>query len=138
MVETELTTKIQEMQRLAQELIPMLLQGDDPRLELLRQQWLVATVTISNASSSGFYLDIAIPSGASRVDAQDQCGGNAVIPVNGYDQPAGCILYIADGALHFLEVYNFTAWETPPHFGPPSHVQPFAFAAPATAAGHGT
>ena len=138
MVETEMATKIQEMQRLAQELMPMLLQGDDPRLGLLRQQWLVATVSISNASSSGFYVDIVIPSDASRVDAPDQGGGNAVIPVNGYDQPAGCILYIADGALHFLEVYNFTAWETPPHFGPPSYIEPFAFAVPATAAGHGT
>jgi len=138
MVETELAATIKEMQRLAQELIPILLQGDDPRLELLRQQWQVATVTISNASSSGFFADISIPPGASRADVLDQGGGNAVIPVKGYDQPAGCILYIADGALHFLEVYNFMAWETPPHFGPPSHVEPLAFSAPASTTGHGT
>jgi hypothetical protein len=98
-----------EMLRLVRELIPMLLEGEDPRLETLRRQWQAATATISAASSCGFYADIAVPPEAPRLEAASQYGGNAVIPVSDCEPPAGCVLYVVDGALHFLEVYNVVA-----------------------------
>lgn len=122
-----MTIAAQEMLRLARELIPVLLQGEDPRLETLREQWQVATVTISDASPCGFYADISVLPQVPRVEAASQGGGNAVIPVQGCEQPAGCVLYVMDGALHFLEVYNVIAWEEPPVFGPPQNVEPFVF-----------
>jgi hypothetical protein len=137
MEESDLAVAVPEMQRLTRELMPMLLQGNDPRLEILRAQWQAAALSISNASSCGFYADILVPPKAPRVDAPSQGGGNATIPVQGYDQPAGCILYVVDGALQFLEVYNVIAWDRPPVFERPTHVEPFVFKAPVGAAGHG-
>lgn len=123
------------MQRIARELIPMLLEGEDARLKTLLLQWQTANVTIDAASCWGFYADIAVRPEVLRVQAVSLCGGNAVIPVLGCREPAGCVLYVVDGALDFLEVYNVLAWENPPVFGPAQDVQRFAF--PATVVGNG-
>ena len=137
MEETDLAAAVPEMQRLARELIPLLLQGQDLRLELLRDQWAAATCTISNASPCGFYADIFVPPEILRIDTLSQGAGDAVIPVQGCDQPAGCVLYVVDGALQFLEVYNVVPWEWPPVFEQPTHVEPFVFKATVGATGHG-
>lgn len=113
----------------------MLLEGEDARLKTLLLQWQTANVTISEASSCGFYADIAILPEAPRVQAASLCGGNAVIPVLGCREPSGCVLYVDDGALHFLEVYNVVAWEQPPVFGPVHGIQALEF--PATLVGDG-
>ncbi len=123
------------MRRLARELIPMLLEGEDVRLKTLLLQWQTADVTIDAVSSWGFYADIAVRPEAPRVQAVSLCGGNAVIPVLGCQEPAGCVLYVVDGALHFLEVYNVAAWEKPPVFGLARDIQPLAF--PASVVGKG-
>lgn len=124
---------VPEMHRLARELIPALLEGEDPRLKTLLLQWQTANVTIDAASSWGSYADIAVQPEAPRVQAMSLCGGDAVIPVLDCREPAGCVLYVVDGALHCLEVYSVVEWERPPVFGPARHVQPFAF--PITVAG---
>lgn len=113
----------------------MLLKGEDVRLKTLLLQWQTANVTISAASSCGFHADIAVLPEAPRVQAASLGGGNAVIPVLGCRKPAGCVLYVVDGALHFLEVYNVVAWEKPPLFGRVHGIQALAF--PATVVGEG-
>ena len=137
MDDLEMAAAVPEMRRLARELIPMLLEGEDARLKTLLLQWQTANMTISAASSCGFYADIAVLPEAPRVQAASLCGGNAVIPVLDCQEPAGCVLYVVDGALHFLEVYSVVAWEKPPLFGPPQDVQPFAFRATVVGKGQG-
>ena len=135
MEDLAMAAAVPEMRRLARELIPALLEGKDARLKTLLLQWQTANVTIDAASCWGFYADIAVLPEAPRVQAISLCGGNAVIPVLDCREPAGCVLYVVDGALHFLEVYSVVAWEKPPVFGPAQHVQPFAF--PTTVVGKG-
>jgi hypothetical protein len=135
MDDLEMAAAVPEMLRLARELVPMLLEGEDARLKTLLLQWQTANVTISAASSCGFYADIAVLPDTPRVQAASLCGGNAVIPVLGCREPAGCVLYVADGALHFLEVYNVVAWEKLPVFGPVQGIRALAF--PATVVGKG-
>lgn len=112
------------MRRIAETLVPLLLVGDDVRLEVLRRQWQLAEKRLSDASDCGFYLDIAVPADAPRLDVPDQCGGDAVIPVAGDDLPAGCVLYVVEGALSYLEVYSATSWDVEPVFGAPTQIQP--------------
>ncbi len=135
MEDLAMAAAVPEMRSIVRELIPVLLEGDDPRLKTLLLQWQTAEVTIDAASSWGFYADIAVLPEAPRVQSISLCGGNAVIPVLDCREPAGCVLYVVDGALRFLEVYSVVAWEQPPVFGPARHVQPFAF--PTTVAGEG-
>ncbi len=137
MDESELAVAAPEMLRLTRELMPLLLQGDDPRLEVLRHQWQVATVSISNPSSWGFYADISLPPDAPQVSSPDHGGGNVEITVLGADQPAGCILYIAGGHLHFLEVYNAVEWTAAPSFGRLRSIEPFTFSGPIASSSHG-
>ena len=120
-------TAIAEMLRISNALVPLLLEGDDPQLEILRNQWRTSNLSISSPSAWGFYADIVVPQEA-PIAAANQCGGNAEIPVNGEKQPAGCVLYVVDGRLKFLEVYTTIDWETPPIFGLPSHVEPLQIA----------
>src|SRR4249919_939894 len=137
MEESDLAIAVPEMLRLARELVPLLLQGDDPRLETLRRQWQVATISISSPSSCGFYADVSLPLDAPLIAAPNQGSGNAEIPVLGADQPAGCILYVVDGRLHFLEVYNVVEWAVAPSFGRPHCIESFTFNAPIAASNHG-
>jgi len=124
MDEAALASAAPEMRRLAEALVPLLLVGPDERLEELRIQWAASTRSISDASSCGFFLEISVPADVPRIKAPDLGGGDALIPVVGDEQPSGCILYLVDGALSYLEVYNFVAWEVPPVFGTPTHVEP--------------
>jgi len=137
MDETQLVDAVLEMERLARELMPLLLHGNDPRMELLRLQYQEASVAISDASLHGFYADISVPANAIRVEEPDHGAGDAVIPVKGEKHPAGCILYVVEGVLKFLEVYNHTAWVRPPVFETPNHIQPFVFKASAASPGQG-
>ena len=99
-----------EMLRISRALVPLLLEGDDPQLEILRNQWRTSNLSISSPSAWGFYADISVPQDAPIAAAANQGGGNAEIPVNGEIQPAGCVLYIVDGRLKFLRC-------TPPSTG---------------------
>jgi hypothetical protein len=114
------------MRLLAETLVPLLLEGDDPRLDALRAQWRAAAIRILSPSSFGFHADIAVPAGLPRIAAPDQSGGNATIPIEGIASPAGCVLSIVDGALACLEVYVVEDWGPSPRFGVPGHVRPLA------------
>ena len=103
---------------LVQRLMPLLLDGEDPCLTRLRQQWQLAKVTIQSKTNWGFYADFEVPDGTEKVAPPDFAGGNAIIKVEGVKNDAGCILYVRNGNLAFLEVYTYEEpWEPPPKFG---------------------
>jgi hypothetical protein len=114
------------MRILAETLVPLLLEGDDPQLDTLRAQWRAAAIRIVSPSSFGFHADIAVPPGLPRIAAPDHSGGNATIPIEDIASPAGCVLSIVDGALACLEVYAVEDWGPSPRFGVPGHVRPLA------------
>lgn len=106
-------------------LMPMLLSGDDPRLDVLRQQWQTAGVGIRSTTNWGFFAHCDVSPSAQRISGPDFCGGDAVINVHGLSFHAGCILYVEGGALSVLEVYTFDEpWEPPPRFLSISSVTP--------------
>jgi len=112
------------MRDLAHALMPRLLEGDDSRLEILREQWRAAAIEIVRPSSWGFHVDITVPPAVARLAVRDASDGNAVIPVADSPVAAGCALTLIDGALAHLEVYTPVAWTTPPVFGAPVDIVP--------------
>jgi hypothetical protein len=103
---------------LVKRLVPLLLEGEDQRLRNLQKQWQVAEVKIQCETNWGFYAYFGVPEGMEKVEPPDFAGGNAVIKVEGIKNDAGCILYVRNGELDFLEVYTYDEpWEPPPHFG---------------------
>lgn len=112
-----------EMARLVAVLMPHVLSGDDVRLATLRQQWAMASVEVRDGSPCGLYAHFMIPPSAARVGRVSGRGGIAEIPVQGCHLHAGYVLYVPDGALAFLEVYNFEEWPGPPFFGAPRAVE---------------
>jgi len=110
---------------LARALMPMLLEGVDPRLHALRQQWQTAEVGIRSSTNWGFFAHFSVPPYAQQISGPDFCGGDAVINVHGLSFHAGCILYVEDGTLSVLEVYTYDEpWEPPPRFLSISSVTP--------------
>jgi len=134
MEEAALASAVPEMRRLAEAVVPLLLAGPDERLNVLRAQWTASTKSIFSASSCGFFLDISVPADVPRVKARNQGGGSALIPVAGSEHPSGCILYLVDGALSYLEVYNAVPWASPLVFGVPRQVEPIILQPGAAAA----
>ena len=127
------------MIELVRVVVPRLLVGSDPRMEVLRCQWAAADVSISYPSPCGFFADIVVPSELPRVGDLNRGAGNALIPIEGVErkhQTTSCILYVEGGALSYLEVYNAVDWERAPVFGLPLWIEPFSLEKPAAAAGH--
>ena len=115
---------IPAMRDLTRALVPRLLEGDDPRLEILRAQWRAATIHIVGPSNFGFYADITVPPDIARLAVPNRSDGDATIPVEGSPVAAGCVLTLIDGALADLEVYTAVDWATPPVFGTPTDIAP--------------
>ena len=103
---------------LVKRLVPLLLEGENPSLENLQKQWRVSMVTIQCETNWGFYAYFGVPEGTRKAEPPDFAGGNAIIKIEGVKNDAGCILYVENGQLDFLEVYTYDEpWEPPPHFG---------------------
>jgi hypothetical protein len=110
---------------LTQRLLPLLLAGTHPRLLTLREQLQNASALVQSETNWGFYAKITVADSVRRVEPSNFCGGNAVIEVQGLRIPAGCILYVENGVLSFLEVYTCDEpWEHPPVFLSVSQVEP--------------
>lgn len=133
MEEADIADAVPRMLKLTRALVPLLLEGEDPRLATLRQQWSVASVTIADPSYWGFYADVDVPPEVPRAGTANRCAGDAHIPVERVEtaeQSTGCVLYVENGVLSYLEVYTAVRWPEPPVFGTPQHVEPFTFESP--------
>lgn len=140
MQEADIADAVPRMLELTRTLVPLLLESDDPRLAILRQQWTAASVTIAAPSYWGFFAEFSVPPEVPRVDTANRCDGNAHIPaehVEAAEQSTGCVLYVEGGVLAYLEVYTAVRWPRPPVFGAPQHVEPFTFETPDASTGGG-
>jgi len=101
-----------EVLQLAKRLVPLLLEGAHPALSALRQQLLGARVKQVELTGVGFYLDFDVPSDAPLAEPANLSGGDAKITLQGFEIPAGCVLFVRGGLLETLEVYTYgsNAW----------------------------
>src|SRR5262245_25790022 len=92
-------------------LVPRLLEGKQPALAALREQFKQAKITSIEATGLGFYVDFEVPADLPLTDPRNFTGGDAVINLEGAQAPAGCVLYVREGRLATLEGYTFDdAW----------------------------
>lgn len=110
---------------LAKQLLPQLLEGDDPRLAVLRMQLAASSISIKPNKDCGFYAHFSVPSEVEKVHPPDFCGGSAKIKVETLSAGAGCLLHVKNGVLSHLDVYTYyESWEYPQIFEEVSVVEP--------------
>jgi hypothetical protein len=93
---------------LEQQVLAMLLAGEDDVLAVLRRQAEVATVSSREMTGVGFHTDISVPRDAERLM------GRSRFTLTGVDGAAanvrhglGFVLFVADGALATLEGFTY-------------------------------
>jgi hypothetical protein len=96
-----------EVLDLAASLIPQLLAGDNPQLKFLRAQFEQGRVSGVESSGVGFFVNYDIPAGLPSVVPANFAGGDARIKVAGLEVEAGCVLFVREGRLAFLELYTY-------------------------------
>jgi hypothetical protein len=88
--------------------LDMLLDGDDARLAVLREQLDAATVTERTYSDSGFYTHFAIPAATPRLsDSKSFVIQDVSAQVIGFKYPVAFLLFVSDGALNMLECFSY-------------------------------
>ena len=96
-----------EVLELSQQLIPRLLQGSDPDLSTLREQYAAARVSEVQLSGVGFFVDFEVPPALPLCSRTDIVGGHATIAAPGLKHGAGCVLFVRGGRLAMLECYTY-------------------------------
>jgi hypothetical protein len=96
-----------EVLDLAALLVPQLLAGDNPQLTLLRSQFEQGRVSSVESSGVGFFVNYDVPTELAIVTPPNFAGGDARIKVAGLEVEAGCVLFIREGRLAFLEAYTY-------------------------------
>mgnify|MGYP000035322046 CR=1 FL=1 len=88
-------------------LLPGLLEGEDPDLRVLRDQYRVATAESVEWTGHGFFLTFVLPVNATLTKRSSLAGGGARIELDGNPDAAGCVLFVNDHRLDCLECYRF-------------------------------
>jgi hypothetical protein len=97
-----------ELTKFEQDVMRMLLEGDDPVLVILREQARSLVVSGKKATGVGFYIDFAVDPAAPRcTENQSFEIGDVVAKMDGLEQGAGFILFVRDGVLSFLEGFTY-------------------------------
>ncbi|MGE0869772.1 MAG: hypothetical protein AB7P03_14500 [Kofleriaceae bacterium] len=103
-----------EMLGLIERLMRLLLTGDDPLCSVLRAQHEASHLVDLELTGVGFFANFEVAADAARCDPPNFVGGNAAIDIEGVEHGAGCVLFVRDGVLCFLEGYVY-AGEWPEH-----------------------
>jgi hypothetical protein len=88
------------------EVLPRLLEGEDPVLLGLRAQQRQLTVGSVQLSGVGFFAELIVPPDIPAVSLARMVGGNADIQLTGVMHGAGCVLFVEEGRLALLEGYT--------------------------------
>jgi hypothetical protein len=96
----------QQVLDLTAALVPRLLEGGEPQIAALRQQFDVATVESVESDGVGFFVTLGVPDGAPRVEPQSFAGGDADIWLVGHEHPMGVVLFVRHGHLSRLDFYS--------------------------------
>jgi hypothetical protein len=88
-------------------LMNLLLEGDQPVLAVLRQQYLAAKVGRREFTGVGFWSDFEIPESAPLVEPPNFAAGTVDIQLEGVRLGAGCVLFIKNSKLVQLDCYTY-------------------------------
>src|SRR5437899_1103981 len=96
--------------RLEDDVLTMLLKGDDPVLGILREQAQVATKGQRKFTAVGFFTSLHLPQAAPRLEGNPSIRfGDVIARIPCLHIPADFILFVDQGALNVLE--GFTTGE---------------------------
>jgi len=89
------------------DVLPRLIEGDDPILAGLRVQLSRMTVGSVEMTGTGFHAELLVASDVPVVQPPRLVGGDAEIELSGAKHGAGCLLFVEDGRLASLEGYIY-------------------------------
>jgi len=93
--------------RLVTELVPLLIEGNDPALQALRSQLSRTRIRQVDMTGEGFFVAFDVPFDVPLAEPPNFAGGNASIMREGSKHPAGCVLFVRDGKLCTFELYTY-------------------------------
>jgi len=97
-----------ELEPLERCVMDMILAGDDPTLEVLREQFNAAECTERTLTGAGFYTKFSVPSAIPRVTGRKLSHlGDVKAEVEGMQHGAGFVLHLREGAIDYLEGFSY-------------------------------
>jgi hypothetical protein len=96
---------IEQMER---RVMDLLLDGDLPVLRTLREQYKRATVTSRDYSGVGVFTEFSVPAEVARVTPPNFTISDVGYELAGVQNGGGVVLFVRDGALAMLELFNWT------------------------------
>jgi hypothetical protein len=94
--------------------LAMLLTGDHPVLEALRNQLASATIARRELTGVGFFLDFAVAASAVPASVKQLRFGDVEATLAGLEHGAGFVLFVDDGELAMLEGFSYgEPWPSP-------------------------
>ena len=87
--------------------MPQLLRGEHQSLDVLRTQYARCSVSSVELTGVGFFVNFDVPDDVERCTPANVAGGDTVIRYAESPIEAGCVLFVRDGLLRFLEIYTF-------------------------------
>lgn len=94
--------------QLEERAIELLLAGDVPALQVLRNQYRVAKVIDRTLTGAGFFTRFEIPITAPRIEQnRRRVLSDVVADIPGLDYGAGFALFVDDGAISMLEGFTY-------------------------------
>ena len=100
-------TAPREVIALAESLVPQLLVGEHLAMIVLREQYDRVQISSVDLTGVGFFVNYEVPDDSPRTKPPDIVGGHADIEAEGLSIDAGCVLFVRDGLLSFLEIYTY-------------------------------
>jgi len=86
----------------------LLLHGDDPVLEILREQLRVSKVITREFTGVGFFTYFKVPENTKRIEGNKSFKfGDVEAEIEGLKDGAGFLLHVEKGALDVLEGYSY-------------------------------
>jgi hypothetical protein len=95
---------------LVDHLVPLLIEGDHPALEALREQFRRARVKEVEMTGVVFHVDFEVPSDAPLATPSNFAGGGATITLEGANRGAGCVLFVRFDTGSLLETSPGSSW----------------------------
>jgi hypothetical protein len=86
----------------------MLLTGDHPTLQQLREQYDAASLSKRELTGVGFFADFSVPQGVPQLhEKRGFYIGDVIAEIVGLKHGAGFVLHIDSGKISFLEGYSY-------------------------------
>ena len=96
-----------ELIALEREVMVSLLQGKNPILNILYQQYLVSKVRDRNLTGVGFFTTFVVPENVRRVNNESFAFGDVIAEVSGLKHGIGFVLFVKSGIIDTLEGYTY-------------------------------